>query len=279
MTARCIVHRIGRPELDVTEHVKAIQTLVGADPDGVPHTKTVAAVRAAVGGQSTVPAPPRADESQPPTLRDGSSGQHRAVRDEVLGHRLVYAEWSPDEVGKEIKPEIIVIHYTVAQSKPGTVQTFKARDYLSVHLCIGTDGSVTQMVPFNRLAYHAGESSFQGRTSVNQFSIGIELVNPGPVFLKDSLPSYVDTNGRPWIGSVVKSKHKNPACKYDTWAAYSQAQVDATVRVCQTLCEEYGITHVVGHDDVAPGRKIDPGPAWQWGPFLERVFPREHQRP
>jgi hypothetical protein len=80
MTARCIVHRIGRPELDVTEHIKAIQTLVGADPDGVPYTDTVAAVRAAVGGQSTVPAPPRAEESQPPTLRDGSSGQHRAVR-------------------------------------------------------------------------------------------------------------------------------------------------------------------------------------------------------
>ncbi len=275
---RCVVQREGFPDVDVTDHVQRIQRAVGADPDGWPGLRTAEAVEArmhALGGSSTIPAPTRADESQPPTLRDGS-GEHRLGQ--IVGHRLMWADWQPDEVGREIKPELIVLHYTVSQSKPGTVQTFKARDYLSVHLCIGTDGTVTQMVPFNRLAYHAGESSFKGRTSVNQFSVGIELVNPGPVMQKTST-TYIDTNGKTWIGGVVRALHKNPACQYDLWAQYPKAQIDACVRVCRTLVGEYGITHIVGHDDVAPGRKIDPGPAWEWEPFLQQVFPREFDRP
>jgi N-acetylmuramoyl-L-alanine amidase len=272
VTTKCVVQRPGKPDVDVTETVRRIQRAVGVADDAWPGNATAAAVEKLAGG-STIPAPPpkRVDESQPPTLREGS-GEHRLSAEVIVGHRLQSADWFPDEVGNAIDPEIIVIHYTVSQTKPGVVQTFKARDYLSVHLCIGIDGSVTQMVPFDRLAYHAGESKWNGRPSCNQFSIGIELVNPGPVMKKNSLPSYVDTTGRPWIGGVREARHQNPNCHYDLWAEYSAAQVDACVRVCRALVAAYGIKDIVGHDDVSPGRKTDPGPAWDWQSFRGRVF-------
>jgi hypothetical protein len=88
------------PDVDVTDHVKRIQRAVGADPDGWPGLRTAEAVEtrlAALGGTSTIPAPPppRPDESQPPTLRDGSSGQHRAVR--PLGEMAL--QWCLQEAG------------------------------------------------------------------------------------------------------------------------------------------------------------------------------------
>lgn len=185
----------------------------------------------------------------------------------IVDHRLTYATWVPDEQGKPITPELIVLHYTVSRSLPGVVATFRARDYLSCHLTIDVDGSVTQMVAFDRLACHAGVSSWRGRKSCNGFSVGIELINPGPL-LRQGEDQYVDVYGRPWTGEVVHGRHKHPACKYQHWAAYSDEQVDSTIRVCAELMGAYpSIVDVVGHEDIAPGRKTDPSPAFPWAPL------------
>ncbi len=219
-------------------------------------------------------------DSEAPTVRTGS-GELKAYREPaIVAHRLTYGEWVPAEFPQDrvITPELIVIHYTVTQTKPGVVATFRQKDFLSCHLTIGRDGSITQMVPFNRKAYHAGESSWKGRPSVNAFSIGIELVNPGP-----GIPvgngRFNDVYGRPWYGKAVQRKHKHPGCKYDWWAEFDDEQVDATIRVCAELVSHYSILHVVGHEDVSPGRKIDPGPAFPWEALLQAVYPKEHQRP
>lgn len=101
---------------------------------------------------------------------------------------------------------------------------------VSAHLLIKRTGEVIQFVPFHRRAWHAGESFFQGRTRCNDFSIGIELEGT------DDLP-------------------------------YELAQYQQLSHILNLLRKTYSaITpdRIVGHVDIAPGRKTDPGPAFQW---------------
>jgi AmpD protein len=101
---------------------------------------------------------------------------------------------------------------------------------VSSHLVVQRDGAVTQYVSFPERAWHAGKSEFEGREACNDFSIGVELEGT------DTLP-------------------------------YEAAQYDALAEVVAALCAAYpGLSpaRVVGHSDVAPGRKTDPGPAFDW---------------
>ena len=108
---------------------------------------------------------------------------------------------------------------------------------VSAHLLVRRDGSVVQFVPFHRRAWHAGASQWRGRERCNDFSIGIELEGT------DALP-------------------------------YTQVQYQVLARVAAALCRAYpGLAPdaVVGHSDVAPGRKSDPGIAFDW-PLLRSLL-------
>jgi AmpD protein len=101
---------------------------------------------------------------------------------------------------------------------------------VSAHLLVGRAGAVTQYVPFQARAWHACVSSYQGRAACNDFSIGIELEGT------DELP-------------------------------YSGEQYQATAALIAALCASYpslSRERLVGHSDIAPGRKTDPGPAFDW---------------
>ncbi|MDJ0879454.1 MAG: 1,6-anhydro-N-acetylmuramyl-L-alanine amidase AmpD [Halieaceae bacterium] len=105
---------------------------------------------------------------------------------------------------------------------------------VSSHLLIERDGAVTQFVSFDERAWHAGVSNFQGRENCNDFSIGIELEG-------------CDTE------------------------AYTDAQYEALAAITRELMRAYpAITRdrITGHSDIAPGRKTDPGPAFDWPRFL-----------
>ena len=107
---------------------------------------------------------------------------------------------------------------------------------VSAHLLIDRCGVVTQFVPFSQRAWHAGQSSFQGRERCNDFSIGIELEGT------DDL-------------------------------AYEKIQYERLVNIIELLMISYpSITRerIVGHSDIAPGRKTDPGPFFDWS-YLERI--------
>ena len=182
----------------------------------------------------------------------------------IVDHKLDYAEWDEDEQGPKMVPTLIVVHYTVSRTRSGTAAAFKARDYLSCHTTVGVDGQVTQQVRFDRQAKHAGISKWKLRKRCNTFSIGIEVVNPGPVFA-DGRGGWKDYYGHPWAGGVVHADHKHNGCSWRHWAEFDDRQIDAVIRLCAELMEAYPtITDVVGHDDVAPRRKRDPGPAWPW---------------
>ncbi len=115
----------------------------------------------------------------------------------------------------------------------GTIRDLK----VSAHCFIDRDGAVTQFVPFDRRAWHAGQSRFEGRSRCNDFSIGIELEG---------------TDDR----------------------EFTEAQYVQLSRVTLALMRAYPkITRdrIAGHSDIAPGRKTDPGPHFDWNSFLLRL--------
>jgi AmpD protein len=101
---------------------------------------------------------------------------------------------------------------------------------VSSHLVLDRDGAVTQYVNLQERAWHAGKSMYEGREACNDFSVGVELEGT------DTLP-------------------------------YEAAQYDALAELVAALCAAYprlSPDRVVGHSDIAPGRKTDPGPAFDW---------------
>jgi len=161
-----------------------------------------------------------------------------------------------------IVPEAVVIHYTAGGSLVGAENTFMTGP-VSAHLIVDRDGSMTQMVPFHKKALHAGVSEWKGRESFNSFSIGIELVNWG--FLIEESPGVYHS----WANTKVnvlpfEGRHKNPAVKYGYWEPYTCHQYLACRFAVRALQRMYNITWILGHDDIAPNRKQDPGPAFFW---------------
>ena len=98
---------------------------------------------------------------------------------------------------------------------------------VSSHLFIRRTGELIQFVPFNRRAWHAGESSFGGREHCNDYSIGIELEGTDTI-------------------------------------AYKGAQYEVLSDVCASLMTSYRLMDITSHSIIAPGRKTDPGPAFSW---------------
>jgi|TARA_B100001971_G_C18073670_1_gene474476 AmpD protein len=108
---------------------------------------------------------------------------------------------------------------------------------VSSHLLIRRDGSVIQFVPFNKRAWHAGESVFANRPACNDFSVGIELEGT------DS-------------------------------SDFQDIQYRMLAEVCQSLISRYHVPrdNIVGHSDIAPGRKTDPGPYFDWQKFRKMLI-------
>jgi len=179
---------------------------------------------------------------------------------------------SPDQ-GGPLTPELVVLHYTGGGAASGSIDWLTRRDevYVSAHVVVARDGAVTQLVPFNRRAFHAGRSHWCGRSALNGWTVGIELANYGRC--KEARDGRLIT----WTGAVlprsrcVRAVHKHggpPAW----WEAYPEAQVAACVAVCRALRAAYALAGLVGHDDVAPGRKVDPGPALDLEAIRAAVF-------
>lgn len=181
---------------------------------------------------------------------------------------------TPNHGGK-IEPDYLLMHYTAGRDAASSVRHFLSpAAQASAHLVIGRDGSITQLVAFNRKAWHAGISSWAGRNGLNQFSIGIELDNAGRL-------QRVGSRFQAWFGELyppeqaIEAQHQHES-RVAWWHAYTGPQIDAALRVAHLLVQTYRLLDVMGHDDVAPGRKVDPGPAFPMGSFRSRLFGRSN---
>ncbi|WP_279512683.1 N-acetylmuramoyl-L-alanine amidase [Luteimonas aestuarii] len=134
--------------------------------------------------------------------------------------------------------QFLILHYTVADFDL-SLDILARQGRVSSHYLVREDPvEVYRLVDESRLARHAGVSEWRGVTSLNASSIGIEIVNPG----------FTDTPG----GRV--------------YAPYPEAQIDVVVELVRQIMARHDIRpeFVLGHADIAPGRKQDPGPMFPW---------------
>lgn len=181
--------------------------------------------------------------------------------------------------------KLIVIHWTACPlSTPDDDNYSRIRRWLSgqgskssTHFCILRSGRVLQAVSLMDSSWNAGDSSWTPadskkiKTSVNQYSIGIDLDNIGPLTRRKD-GSLVDCYGGTWTGRVAMASDGK------LYEPYTEEQVEAARELVAFLAPIYGISpcDIVGHVDVSPGRKIDPGPLWNMTtirmPVMKRVW-------
>lgn len=141
---------------------------------------------------------------------------------------------SPNHNERAKPISLIVLHYTGMESGEAALARMRDPDAgVSAHYMVEEDGRVFQLVDESRRAWHAGVSEWAGETDINSVSIGIEIVNGGHDF---GLPDY------------------------------PQAQIDVVISLVKEIMFRHDIAphRVVGHSDVAPGRKQDPGEKFPW---------------
>jgi len=140
-------------------------------------------------------------------------------------------------VGQDSRSQFLVLHYT-ALNWERSLQVLSTQQVSAHYLVRDEPPSIYQLVDENRRAWHAGISSWGGHTHLNSASIGIEIVNAG----------YTDTpKGRVYV-------------------PYPPAQVDSVIALVKDIVARHNIRpeRIVGHSDIAPGRKQDPGPLFPW---------------
>jgi N-acetylmuramoyl-L-alanine amidase len=148
-------------------------------------------------------------------------------------------------VNHDSRIQFVVLHYTSA-SLPRSLALLTHGEVSSHYLLGDTPPTLYQLVDENQRAWHAGDSQWTGRTWLNSSSLGIEIVNPG----------YTDgPSGR-------------------IWYPYSEAQIDTLIWLLKDIRSRYHIDprNYVGHSDIAPMRKLDPGPLFPWKRLAQEGF-------
>lgn len=148
---------------------------------------------------------------------------------------LVHKETpSPNWNERKLPVSMVVLHYTGMQTAAEALERMcDPAAEVSAHYMIDEDGTVTRLVPEGKRAWHAGRSYWRGVTDVNSASVGIELVNPG----------------HEW-----------------GYRPFPDAQMEALVPLLADIVKRHNVprANVVGHSDIAPARKTDPGELFDW---------------
>jgi len=191
---------------------------------------------------------------------------------QVKYHKLTDAEFiqSPNG-GDQITPSILVMHYTAGYDAESAINTFQSRaSEVSAHLILDTDAAITQMMPFNKKAWHAGPSRFGGRKNLNSHSIGFEFVNIG--FLRKTAKGLVDAYGRKVdedrFDDYVIAPNPRVGSGEFWWPVYPQEQIEAGIEAAKAIIAQYNIEAIVTHEEIdTRGWKTDPGPAFPMKQF------------
>ncbi len=201
----------------------------------------------------------------------------------VENHRLVGDRVSfratPNH-GGELKARYLVFHYTAGRSAESSVEslcTRKPEGNASAHLVLARDGRIVQLVPFNVVAWHAGVSQWNGLVGLNHASIGIEMDNAGA--LSRVGDKFVAWFGKEYVASdVMLAEHKHGGGTRP-WHAYAEAQIERALELAELLVDHYGLEDVLGHEDIARGRKQDPGPAFPLAAIASCALGRSDDAP
>lgn len=193
---------------------------------------------------------------------------------EIIDHLLYANEAEIQQVpsvnhgGALPNPRFIVLHATGGQDISSALSwSIEPANKTSAHILIGRDGEVIQLIPFNTVGWHAGSSQWQGLPGLNDHSIGIELVNAG--FCQRIGGSWVSSFGRKYLQDELVIVEQNGV--EVAWQTYPEEQLNVAAAVCACLKSAYPIQDILTHEQVSPGRKWDPGPAFDLAAFNARV--------
>src|SRR5215469_24731 len=154
--------------------------------------------------------------------------------------------------GEPARIDMLVLHYTGMKSASAALERLCNRSArVSAHYVVEENGRIWRLVPEVRRAFHAGVSCWEGEANLNAVSLGVEIVNPGH-----------EWGYRPFPGE----------------------QMSAVERLCHDLVSRYSIPahRIVGHSDIAPERKSDPGELFDWHRLARAgigIWPPEHPDP
>ena len=139
--------------------------------------------------------------------------------------------------GQDSRVQYVVLHYTSSNAQRA-MHTLTRGNVSSHYLSNDNPPTIYRLVDENRRAWHAGDSSWQGRTWLNASSIGIEIVHPG----------YHDS---------AEGRH---------WYPWNPQQIEQLIPLLQDILQRHDLApeRVIGHSDIAPQRKLDPGPLFPW---------------
>ena len=152
--------------------------------------------------------------------------------------------------GKNERIQFIVVHYT-ATDNLGSIKELTSSRVSSHFLVLDEDDNkIYSLVPLEQRAWHAGASSFRGRTNINDTSVGIEIVGDG----------------------IAKEYRNNPYPLYDHYVEFKPIQIEKTAQIIKYVAEKYNIPakNIVAHSDIAPGRKKDPGAKFPWKELYDK---------
>lgn len=197
---------------------------------------------------------------------------------QIANHLLAGHRYQPAAlIGSTITPEIVILHDTASRLEP-----FNAADYLasagkvSVHFVVERDGTITQQVPTNRRAGHAGKSNYHGRADCNAFAIGIEIVNPGKL-TRTNGGSAISWFGQEFgYGAFNLADMTTKEHGAGTWMPYSAEQIVAVMDLLNALFNGIPtLKDITTHWYVSPGRKIDTNPLFPLESIRSRVLGRD----
>ncbi len=198
--------------------------------------------------------------------------QYSVRDDRIVGVKF---QSTPNRGGRfKINPSILLLHYTAGPSLESAVSTFvnPARK-VSAHVIIDRDGKIVQCVPFSVVAWHAGTSEWDGKLGINNYAIGIEMVNAGILLPKDGKDDLQAWWGRSYPRAEALWAEDRRYGRFSWWHKYTDVQLAANESLCQALTTYYPIKAILGHEEVAlpRGRKSDPGPAFPLEDLRERL--------
>lgn len=148
---------------------------------------------------------------------------------------MIIEKKSPNQNDRKdgMRPTMLILHYTGTKTEDEADEIYMMPDRVSPHYMINAQGRITQYVEEQKRSWHAGQSSWDGITDINSASVGIEIVNGGHEFGLEDFP---------------------------------EQQIEFLIALINRIKSRWNIPdhYILGHSDVAPGRKIDPGEKFPW---------------
>ncbi len=176
--------------------------------------------------------------------------------------------FNPD---KTLEPRFVIIHFTTGTNMMQTIHTFlNPETGVSSHLLVGRAGRVVQFVPFDKIAFHAGLSTWEGERDLNRFAIGIEVDNAG--FLRKTAKGFKARKKIIPVEQVRFKKHWKESFERP-WQTFTDEQVQVVQKIVAALIEKYPSIHeILGHDMVNLINRLDPGPIYPLGELREAIL-------